>query len=55
VEQPRLPTDIGRLQVRHLQVGKQRVDLSFLRLGERVVAFIEQQHGSQPVRLSVQL
>ncbi|WP_238996015.1 amylo-alpha-1,6-glucosidase [Azotobacter chroococcum] len=54
VEQPRLPTEIDCLQVRHLHVGKQRVDLNFQRLGQRVVAFIEQQHGPQPVRLSVQ-
>jgi glycogen debranching enzyme len=53
VEQPHLPADIDRLQVQHLQVGKQRVDLSFQRLGQRVVALIEQQHGPQPVRLSV--
>ncbi|WP_349616815.1 amylo-alpha-1,6-glucosidase [Azotobacter salinestris] len=54
VEQPRLPAEIDRLQVRHLHIGKQRVDLNFQRLGPRVVAFIEQQHGPQPVRLSVQ-
>lgn len=54
VEQPRLPVDIDHLHVRHLQVGRQLVDLSLQRLGERVVAFIRHQHGPQPVRLSVQ-
>lgn len=54
VEQPRLPQDIDRLHLRHMDVGGQCVDLSFQRLGDRVVAFIEAQRGPHQVRLSVQ-
>jgi len=53
VESPRLPVDIDLLHVRHLAVGAQRVDLSFERLGDRVVAFIDRQHGPAPVHLTV--
>ncbi|MBB3178215.1 amylo-alpha-1,6-glucosidase [Variovorax sp. Sphag1AA] len=53
VNQPRLPHDIDRLQVRHMKVGDQLVDLGFQRVEQRVVAFIENQHGSRQVHLSV--
>ncbi|WP_425584111.1 glycogen debranching N-terminal domain-containing protein [Variovorax defluvii] len=53
VRQPRLPNELDRLQVRHLKVGDQVVDLSFQRAEQRVVAFIENQRGSRKVHLSV--
>jgi hypothetical protein len=55
VEEPRLPDGIDHLQVRHLMLGKQRLDLSFQRLGERVVAFIDRQEGPSPAKLSLKL
>ena len=39
----------------YLQCGKQKLDLSFQRLGERVVAFIDGQEGPAPVKLSLKL
>jgi glycogen debranching enzyme len=55
VEDPRLPDGIDHLQVKHLTLGKQKLDLSFQRLGERVVAFIDGQEGPAPVKLSLKL
>jgi glycogen debranching enzyme len=55
VEQPRLPDGIDHLQIRHLQLGTQKLDLSFQRLGERVVAFIDRQEGPSPVKLVLKL
>jgi glycogen debranching enzyme len=54
VDHPRLPVDIDNLRVQQLSVGPQRVDLVFERIGERVVAFIDQQHGPAPVHLTTQ-
>ena len=53
IRQPRLPTGIDRLQLRRLEVGEQRVDLIFQRLDRRVVAFVEEQHGPQPVSVDI--
>jgi glycogen debranching enzyme len=44
VTRPRLPTGIDSLTVRHLQVGEIAVDLSFQRVGDRVVAFLADRH-----------
>ena len=55
VEEPRLPDGIDHLQIRHLQLGEQKLDLGFQRLGERVVAFIDRQEGPSPVKLSLKL
>jgi glycogen debranching enzyme len=52
--EPRLPPDIDRLHLRHMQIGEQFVDLGFQRMGDRVIAFIERQQGPQPVGLSMQ-
>ena len=41
LDRPRLPAGIDRLTVRHLRVGDAEVHLTFLRIGERVVAFPE--------------
>jgi hypothetical protein len=41
VDRPRLPAGIDRLTVRQLAVGEARVDLTFMRIGERVVAYPE--------------
>jgi len=39
VERPRLPPGIDHLSIRGIPLGASRVDLSFQRVGERVVAF----------------
>ncbi|HTZ78839.1 MAG TPA: amylo-alpha-1,6-glucosidase [Stellaceae bacterium] len=39
VERPRLPPGLDRLSVHGVPLGSERVDLSFQRVGERVVAF----------------
>jgi glycogen debranching enzyme len=44
VTRPSLPTGIDSLTVRHLQVGDVAVDLSFQRVGDRVVAFLADRH-----------
>ncbi|WP_028238456.1 amylo-alpha-1,6-glucosidase [Stutzerimonas azotifigens] len=54
VERPRLPTGIDRLQLRGLEVGETRIDLTFQRLGERTVVFSEAQAGPAPVRVRVE-
>jgi glycogen debranching enzyme len=41
VNRPRLPIGIDQLQIRRLSVGNASVDLTFQRIGERVVAFPE--------------
>lgn len=53
IRQPRLPAGIDRLQLRRLAVGEQLIDLTFQRLDRRVVAFIEAQHGPQPVSVDI--
>jgi glycogen debranching enzyme len=55
VEDPRLPDGIDHLQIKHLMLGKQKLDLSFQRVGERVVSFIDRQEGPSPVKLSLKL
>jgi glycogen debranching enzyme len=50
VERPELPIGIDRLTVRRLIVAGASVDLTFQRLGDRVVVFSEG-HGSSPVRV----
>ncbi|KJH79457.1 MULTISPECIES: amylo-alpha-1,6-glucosidase [Pseudomonadaceae] len=53
IRQPRLPAGIDRLQLRRLAVGEQLIDLTFQRLDRRVVAFVEAQHGPQPVSVDI--
>ncbi|MEO8187875.1 MAG: amylo-alpha-1,6-glucosidase [Burkholderiaceae bacterium] len=55
VERPRLPDSVDRLLIADLEVGPQRVDLGFQRLGARVVAFIERQTGPQPIALHIEV
>ena len=55
MRQQALRLDPAPLQVRHLMLGKQRLDLRFQRLGERVVAFIDRQEGPSPAKLSLKL
>ena len=50
-DRPRLPAGIDRLTVEQLPVGDARVDLTFQRIGERVVAFPEGQ-GPTPVPIT---
>jgi len=44
VNRPRLPIGIDQLTIRRLGVGAAAVDLSFQRVGDRVVAFLETRH-----------
>lgn len=44
VTRPRLPIGIDTLTLRHLGVGGTRVDLTFQRVGDRVVAFLADRH-----------
>jgi glycogen debranching enzyme len=44
VNRPRLPIGIDHLTIRRLVVGATEVDLSFQRVGDRVVAFLETRH-----------
>ncbi|ESZ75934.1 MULTISPECIES: amylo-alpha-1,6-glucosidase [unclassified Mesorhizobium] len=44
VTRPRLPIGIDTLTLRHLGVGEKRVDLTFQRVGDRVVAFLADRH-----------
>lgn len=44
VTRPRLPIGIDNLTIRHLRVGDAAVDLNFQRVGERVVAFLDDRH-----------
>jgi glycogen debranching enzyme len=44
VTRPRLPIGIDTLTMRHLDVGATAVDLTFQRVGDRVVAFLADRH-----------
>ncbi|MET3580491.1 glycogen debranching enzyme [Mesorhizobium robiniae] len=44
VTRPRLPIGIDMLTLRHLGVGTKAVDLTFQRVGDRVVAFLADRH-----------
>ncbi|MDJ0390919.1 amylo-alpha-1,6-glucosidase [Roseomonas sp. E05] len=41
IDRPRLPSGVNRLSLRRLIVGQEQVDLTFERMGERVVAFAD--------------
>ncbi|WP_027167698.1 amylo-alpha-1,6-glucosidase [Mesorhizobium sp. WSM3224] len=47
VTRPRLPIGIDTLTLRHLSVGDRAVDLTFQRVGDRVAAFLPDQHEGQ--------
>jgi glycogen debranching enzyme len=54
VDRPRLPAGIDRLTISRLAVGQATIDLTFQRIGERVVAFPEgKAPGAVPVLLHV--
>ncbi|WFP65888.1 MULTISPECIES: amylo-alpha-1,6-glucosidase [unclassified Mesorhizobium] len=44
ITRPRLPAGIDTLTLRHLSVGDRSVDLTFQRVGDRVVAFLADRH-----------
>lgn len=44
VRRPGLPIGIDKLTIRHLQVGAVTVDLTFQRVGDRVVAYLADEH-----------
>ncbi|MET3593904.1 glycogen debranching enzyme [Mesorhizobium shonense] len=44
VTRPRMPIGIDTLTLRHLTVGDKSVDLTFQRVGDRVVAFLSDRH-----------
>jgi glycogen debranching enzyme len=41
IDRPRLPSGVNRLSLRRLIVGQEQVDLTFERMGERIVAFAD--------------
>ncbi|MBN9552695.1 MAG: amylo-alpha-1,6-glucosidase [Alphaproteobacteria bacterium] len=47
VTRPRLPIGIDTLTLRHLSVGDKAVDLTFQRVGDRVVAFLSDRYEGQ--------
>ncbi|MDX8523576.1 amylo-alpha-1,6-glucosidase [Mesorhizobium sp. MSK_1335] len=47
VTRPRLPIGIDTLTLRHLSVGDKAVDLTFQRVGDRVVAFLADRYEGQ--------
>ncbi len=50
VTSPRMPTGIDNLVIHHLSVGNASVDLNFQRVGDRVVAFLDdRQEGLVPL------
>jgi glycogen debranching enzyme len=53
VERPALPSGIDRLRLRGLDVGGQRLDLSFRRIDTRIVAFVEEQEGPRTVTVDM--
>ena len=55
IDRPRLPNGIETLQIKRLEVGTKRLDLTFQRLGERVVAFVDQPAGPHMVRVDLRL
>ncbi|TIT88489.1 MAG: amylo-alpha-1,6-glucosidase, partial [Mesorhizobium sp.] len=44
VTRPRMPIGIDTLTLRHLSVGNKTIDLTFQRVGDRVVAFLADRH-----------
>ncbi|MEQ4575725.1 MAG: hypothetical protein ABN502_12425, partial [Gammaproteobacteria bacterium] len=52
IDHPRLPEGVDRLQLRGLQVGQERLDLSFERSGRRVLVARD---GGAGIGLSVRL
>jgi glycogen debranching enzyme len=46
IDRPRLPLGIESIQVGNLAIGAGRVDLSFQRIGSRVVAFAERREAT---------
>ncbi|MBN6149962.1 amylo-alpha-1,6-glucosidase [Xanthomonas sp. AmX2] len=53
VDRPCLPDGVNRLQLQRLRVGERQVDLSFERVGERIV--VARGAGSDTVRIDVRL
>ncbi|ESX64136.1 amylo-alpha-1,6-glucosidase [Mesorhizobium sp. LSHC420B00] len=44
VERPRLPIGIDNIVLRHLAVGDVKVDLTFQRVGDRIVCYLDERH-----------
>jgi len=55
IDQPRLPDGVDELRVDALQVGDERIALTFQRLGSRVVVSAEQPTGERAVRVRMNL
>ena len=55
VDRPRLPAGIETLQVRGLAVADGLLDLTFTRLGERVVAFAQEPDDQSPLQVDLRL
>jgi glycogen debranching enzyme len=51
IERPMLPVGIDQLEIHGLAVGRDCVNLTFQRIGERVVAFSNGVTGSTPLML----
>ena len=44
VDRPRLPIGIDNLVIRHLAVGEAKVDLTFERVGDHIVCYLDERH-----------
>jgi len=53
ITRPQLPFGIARLDVRHLGFGQASVDLTFQRIGKRVVCYVERQADGQAIHVDV--
>ncbi|PBB65293.1 amylo-alpha-1,6-glucosidase [Mesorhizobium sp. WSM4312] len=44
VDRPRLPIGIDNIVIRHLAVGEEKVDLTFERVGDHIVCYLDERH-----------
>ena len=55
IEQPRLPAGIESLQITGVKVGAGRIDLSFRRVGEQVMAYADRRESATGTRIDLRL
>jgi len=53
VDRPLLPTGMESLDIHSIAVKQSRLDLSFRRVGDRVLAYAERRRGAAPVRIDL--
>jgi glycogen debranching enzyme len=55
IDRPHLPEGVDRLSIRRILVGAEHVDLTFERMGSRVVAFADGNGGSKAVAITARV